>query len=114
MAKVGVVRAGLKCAVPIQGSVACMDSVDLLKGAPRRDNEVAFIDFLLMPEDIAANSNDARHGSGLSGVAESLDPEIARMQDSNCPASAGPSVVIEVSDQPIQADYNQNGTNVRK
>ena len=107
-------RRSLKYAFPTQGYVAWMDNVVLLKDAPNRDSAIAFMDFLLMPENIAAVSNYARYGSGLSGVGEFLDPELASLPESNPPATAGPAVFIEVCDEATQAVYDQIWTNVKK
>ena len=68
----------------------------------------------LIPENIATGSNRARLGMGRSGVGEFLDPELARLQESNRPASAGPSVLVEVGDEAAQVVYDLNGTNVKK
>lgn len=107
-------RASLQYAFPTQGYVAWMDNVVLLKDAPNRDSAIAFMDFLLEPENIAAVSNYARYGSGLSGVEEFLDPELATLPESNPPASAGPGVFIAVCDEETQAVYDQIWTNVKK
>ena len=107
-------RASLKYAFPTQGYVAWMDNVVLLKDAPNRDSAIKFMDFLLQPENIAAVSNYARYGNGLSGTGEFLDPELASLPESNPPASAGPGVFIEVCDQATQAVYDQIWTNVKK
>lgn len=113
-AKARAERASLKYAFPTQGYVAWMDNVVLLKDAPNRDSAIAFMDFLLEPENIAAVSNYARYGSGLSGVGEFLDPELASLPESNPPATAGPGVFIEVCDEATQAVYDQIWTNVKK
>ena len=106
--------ANVEYAFPTQGYIAWMDNVVLLKDAPNRDSAIAFMDFLLEPENIAAVSNYARYGSGLSGVEEFLDPDLATLPESNPPASAGPGVFIEVCDEATQAVYDQIWTNVKK
>jgi spermidine/putrescine transport system substrate-binding protein len=113
-AKARADKSSLKYAFPTQGYVAWMDNVVLLKDAPNRDSAIAFMDFLLEPENIAAVSNFARYGSGLSGVEEFLDPELATLPESNPPASAGPGVFIQVCDQATQAVYDRIWTNLKK
>ncbi len=113
-AKARAERGTLKYAFPTQGYVAWMDNVVLLKDAPNRDSAIAFMDFLLEPENIAAVSNYARYGNGLSGTGEFLDPELASLPEGNPPASAGPGVFIEVCDEATQAVYDQIWTNVKK
>ncbi|MEM1372787.1 MAG: extracellular solute-binding protein [Pseudomonadota bacterium] len=107
-------RPTLQYAFPTQGYVAWMDNVVLLKDAPNRDSAIAFMDFLLEPENIAAVSNYARYGSGLAGVEPFLDPALATLPEANPPASAGPGVFIEVCDEATQAVYDQIWTNVKK
>jgi spermidine/putrescine transport system substrate-binding protein len=66
-------------AFPREGYIAWMDSVVLLKDAPNRDNALKFMDFLLVPENIAAVSNFAQYNAGVTGVEEFLDPALARL-----------------------------------
>jgi len=107
-------RATLKYAFPAQGYVVWMDNVVLLKDAPNRENALKFMDFLLEPENIAAVSNYARYASGVAGVSDYLDPELATLPESNPPAEAGPGVFIKVCDQETQAVYDQIWTNLKK
>jgi len=106
--------ANIEYAFPTQGYVVWMDNVVLLKDAPNRANALKFMDFLLEPENIAAVSNYARYGSGISGVSEYLDPALATLPESNPPAEAGAGVFIEVCDQETQAVYDQIWTNLKK
>ena len=113
-AKARAERASLKYAFPTQGYVAWMDNVVLLKDAPNRDSAIAFMDFLLEPENIASVSNFARYGNGVTGAGEFLDPDLASLPEGNPPASAGPGVFIEVCDEATQAVYDQIWTNLKK
>ncbi|MDU8925837.1 extracellular solute-binding protein [Alisedimentitalea sp. MJ-SS2] len=113
-AKARAEKATLKYAFPTQGYVVWMDNVVLLKDAPNRDSAIKFMDFLLKPENIAAVSNYARYGAGVTGVGPHLDPELATLPESNPPASAGDGVFIQVCDEATQAVYDQIWTNVKK
>lgn len=106
--------ANVEYAFPKQGYVVWMDNVVLLKDAPNRDSALKFMDFLLEPENIAAVSNYARYGSGVTGTASYLDPALATLPESNPPAEAGAGVFIEVCDQETQAVYDQIWTNLKK
>ena len=106
--------ANVEYAFPAQGYVVWMDNVVLLKDAPNRDNALKFMDFLLEPENIAAVSNYARYGAGVTGLSEFLDPALATLPESNPPADAGAGVFIKVCDQETQAVYDQIWTNVKK
>ncbi|MEP6017241.1 MAG: extracellular solute-binding protein [Paracoccaceae bacterium] len=107
-------RASLKYAFPTQGYVVWMDNVVLLKDAPNRDNALKFMDFLLEPENIAAVSNYARYGSGVTGAEKFMDPELASMEEANPPATAGKGAFIQVCDQATQAVYHQIWTNLKQ
>ena len=106
--------ANIEYAFPKQGYVVWMDNVVLLKDAPNRDHAIEFMDFLLEPENIAAVSNYARYGAGVTGVAEYLDPALATLPESNPPADAGAGVFIQVCDQETQAVYDTIWTNLKK
>ena len=107
--------ANVEYAFPKQGYVVWMDNVVLLKDAPNRDNALKFMDFLLEPENIAAVSNYARYGAGVTGVADHLDPAAGKtLPESNPPADAGAGVFIEVCDQETQAVYDTIWTNLKK
>ena len=113
-AKARAEKETLKYAFPSQGYVVWMDNVVLLKDAPNRENALKFMDFLLEPENIAAVSNYARYGHGVTGASEHLDPELATLPESNPPAGAGQGVFIEVCDEQTQAVYDQIWTNLKK
>ena len=106
-------RASIKYAFPTQGYVVWMDNVVLLKDAPNRDSALAFMDFMLEPENIAAVSNYARYGLGVKGAEEFLDPELASLPESNPPATAGAGAFIAVCDEATQAVYDQIWTNLK-
>lgn len=106
--------ANVEYAFPTQGYVAWMDNVVLLKDAPNRDSAIAFLDFLLVPENIAAVSNYAQYNAGLTGVGDFLDPALASQPEKNPHANAGEGVFIEVCSQDVQAVYDQIWTNVKK
>ena len=112
-AKARADRDTIKYAFPTQGYVVWMDNVVLLNDAPNRENALIFMDFLLEPENIAAVSNYARYGLGVTGAGDYLDPELATLPESNPPASAGAGVFIEVCDQQTQAVYDQIWTNLK-
>jgi spermidine/putrescine transport system substrate-binding protein len=106
-------RASITYAFPTQGYVVWMDNVVLLNDAPNRNSALAFMDFLLEPENIAAVSNYARYGLGVTGAGEFLDPELATLPESNPPETAGEGAFIAVCDEKTQAVYDQIWTNLK-
>ena len=65
--------ANIEYSFPNEGYVVWMDNVVLLKDAPNRDSAIAFMDFLLEPENIAAVTNYAQYTAGVKGVSEYLE-----------------------------------------
>ena len=106
-------RPSITYAFPIQGYVVWMDNVVLLKDAPNRDNALKFMDFMLEPENIAAVSNYARYGLGVTGAEEFLDPALASLPEANPPATAGAGAFVAVCDEATQAVYDQIWTNLK-
>lgn len=106
--------ANIEYAFPTQGYVVWMDNVVLLKDAPNRASAIKFMDFLLVPENIAAVSNFARYGAGLKDTAEFLDPALATLPETQPPAEAGEGVFVEVCDEKTQAVYDQIWINLKK
>ena len=112
-AKARADRASITYAFPTQGYVVWMDNVVLLNDAPNRENALKFMDFMLVPENIAAVSNYARYGLGVTGASEFLDPELATLPESNLPATAGTGAFIAVCDEATQAVYDQIWTKLK-
>lgn len=106
-------RSSITYAFPKQGYVVWMDNVVLLNDAPNRDSALAFMDFMLEPENIAAVSNFARYGLGVSGATDFLDPELASLPEANPPETAGAGAFIAVCDEATQAVYDQIWTNLK-
>lgn len=113
-AKARAEGANVEYAFPTQGYVVWMDNVVLLNDAPNRENALKFMDFLLEPENIAAVSNYARYGAGVTGAGEYMDPELASQPESNPPGTAGEGVFIEVCDQQTQEVYDRIWTALKK
>ena len=90
-----------------------MDNVVLLNDAPNRDSAIKFMDFMLEPENIAAVSNYARYGLGVTGAGDFLDPDLATLPESNPPETAGAGAFIAVRDETTQAVYDQIWTNLK-
>ena len=106
-------RPSITYAFPTQGYVVWMDNVVLLKDAPNRDNALKFMDFMLEPENIAAVSNYARYGLGVTGAEEFMDPALASLPEANPPATAGAGAFVAVCDEATQAVYDQIWTNLK-
>lgn len=105
--------ANIEYSYPDQGYVVWMDNVVLLKDAPNRKNALKFMDFLLVPENIAAVTNFARYSAGVIGTSEFLDKELATMPENNPRKGAGAGAFVEVCDEATQKVYDQIWTRLR-
>ncbi len=105
--------ANVEYAYPEQGLIVWMDNVVLLEDAPNRANALAFMDFLLEPENMGAVTNYARYTAGVDGVGPYLDEELKTMPEQNPPAGID-TVFVEVCDQATQEVYDTIWTNLKK
>ncbi|WP_299852252.1 extracellular solute-binding protein [uncultured Roseovarius sp.] len=112
-ARARVEGANIEYAFPTDGYIVWMDNVVLLKDAPNRENALKFMDFLLVPENIAAVSDYARYESGITGAKEHVSDELREMPELNAP-TGGKGHFVEVCDAETQAVYDQIWTNLRK
>lgn len=106
--------ANIEYAFPVQGYIAWMDNVVLLKDAPNRENALKFMDFLLEPENAAELTNWTRYSAGVEGVAPLLDEELRTLPEASPPAEAGEAVFIEACVQDVQVVYDTIWTNLKK
>ena len=60
-------NAALTYAFPKEGVITWADNVAVVKGAPNYDNAIKFIEFMMIPENIAIQSNFAGYSNGISG-----------------------------------------------
>lgn len=104
----------LEYAFPTQGYIAWMDNVVLLKDAPNRENALAFMDFLLEPENVATLTNWTQYSAGVTGVGPLLDEGLRTQPEANPPADAGPAVFIQPCDEATQEVYDRIWTNLRR
>ena len=112
-AKARAEGANIEYAYPDEGYVVWMDNVVLLKNAPNRANALAFMDFLLEPENIAAVTNYAQYAAGVTGAGAFTDAELASSPENNPREGAGAGAFIAVCDQATQEVYDQIWTRLR-
>ncbi|WP_138936095.1 extracellular solute-binding protein [Roseovarius arcticus] len=105
--------ANIEYAFPKEGYIVWMDNGVLLKDAPNRANALKFLDFLLVPENIAAVSNYARYDAGVKGAKDEMEDSLRTQPEMNAPED-GNGVFVKVCDAETQAVYDQIWTNVKK
>ncbi|EIE53151.1 ABC transporter substrate-binding protein [Salipiger aestuarii] len=105
--------APIEYAFPRQGVIVWMDNLALLKDAPNRDSALAFMNFMLEPENAATLTNYAQYSAGVTGVTEFLDPEVADSPEAN-PPEGTKTVFVEACPEDIQVMYDAIWTNLKK
>jgi len=105
--------ANIEYAYPEQGFLVWMDNVVLLKDAPNRANALKFMDFLLVPENIAQVSNYAQYAAGVKNVGPLLGEELRTSPESN-PRDGAPAAFVQACDAQTQVVYDQIWTNLKK
>ena len=95
--------ANVEYAYPREGFITWMDNVVLLRDAPNRANAIRFMDFLLVPENIAAVSSYVRSAAGVKGVAALLAEELTSSPEYAPPAEAPPGTFVAICDAETEA-----------
>jgi spermidine/putrescine transport system substrate-binding protein len=103
----------IEYAYPAEGLVVWMDNVVLLKDAPNRANALAFMNFLLEPENAAAVTNYAQYTAGVTGVEPYLDEAVTSAPELNPPADQKGEFIMACS-QDVQAVYDKIWTDLKK
>ncbi|ODS22679.1 spermidine/putrescine ABC transporter substrate-binding protein [Candidatus Endobugula sertula] len=75
----------IRYAYPVEGSLAWVDNVVVPKGAKNFDNAVAFIKFLMKPENAAMNSNSLKYHNGIQGSETLFDPALLEAPEMSVP-----------------------------
>ncbi|MBE2275486.1 MAG: extracellular solute-binding protein [Rhodobacteraceae bacterium] len=103
----------LEYAYPRQGYIVWMDNLVLLKDAPNRKAALAFMNFMLEPENAGALSNYARYAPGVTGAEAFVDADLMAAPETNPPAD-GNGVFVETCPQDSQVLYDAIWTNLKK
>ncbi len=113
-AKARAEGANIEYSYPDEGYVVWMDNVVLLKDAPNRANALKFMDFLLVPENIAAVTNFAQYTAGVKGVSDLLDAELKASPEANPPADAPAGTFVQACGEETQVFYDKIWTALKK
>lgn len=112
-AKARAENPSLEYAYPKQGYIVWMDNIVLLKDAPNRASALAFMNFMLEPENAGALSNYARYMPGVKGAEPFIDAALKAAPESNPPAD-GHGVFVTTCPQEVQIHYDAIWTNLKK
>lgn len=105
--------APIEYAFPKEGYIVWMDNLVLLKDAPNRDSALAFLNFMLEPENAAALTNYAQYSAGVTDVQPFLEPAVANSPESNPPKGPKP-VFVQACPEEVQVLYDAIWTNLKK
>jgi len=106
--------ANIEYAFPKEGYVAWMDNVVLLKDAPNRASAIAFMDFMLDPENAAAVSNYAQYKAGVTGAEEFFESTIKNSPELNAPEGAPDGTFVQACSEEAQSLYDAVWTRLKK
>ncbi len=99
---------------PKQGYIIWADSLVLLKDAPNRANAIKFIDFMLVPANVAALTNYTRYSAGVKNVTPLLDDDLRVLPENNPFSSAGAPIFIKGCDEKAQRLYDRIWNKLKK
>ncbi len=97
-----------------EGYIIWADSLVLLKEAPNRENALKFMDFLLVPENVAILTNYTRYSAGVKNVAPLLDDDLRTLPENNPSHLAGIPTFVKSCDQKTQRLYDRIWAKVKK
>lgn len=106
--------ANIEYAFPKEGYVAWMDNIVLLKDAPNRSSAIAFMDFMLLPENAAAVSNFAQYKAGVTGAEAFFEDTIKNSPELNAPEGSPDGTFVQACSQEAQALYDAVWTRLKK
>jgi len=84
------------------------------KDAPNRDSAIAFMDFMLVPENAAAVSNFAQYKAGVTGAESFFEDTIKNSPELNAPDGAPDGTFIQACNEEAQALYDAVWTRLKK
>ncbi len=99
---------------PMEGYTGWMDNLAVPKGAENVENAMMFMDFMMVPENIALESNYVGVNGGIMGAAQYFDPELATAPELNAPQGTPDPEFVPACEDDVVRLYDQVWTNVMK
>ena len=99
---------------PREGYTGWMDNLAVPKGAENIENAMIFMDFMMVPENIALESNYVGVNGGIMGAAQYFDPELATAPELNAPEGTPDPEFVPACEDNVVRLYDQVWTNVLK
>ena len=99
---------------PREGYTGWMDNLAVPRGAENIENAMIFMDFMMVPENIALESNYVGVNGGIMGAAQYFDPELATAPELNAPEGTPDPEFVPACEDNVVRLYDQVWTNVMK
>ncbi len=99
---------------PMEGYTGWMDNLAVPTGAENVENAMIFMDFMMVPENIALESNYVGVNGGIMGAAQYFDPELATAPELNAPQGTPDPEFVPACEDDVVRLYDQVWTNVMK
>ncbi len=99
---------------PVEGYTGWMDNLAVPKGAPNIENAMIFMDFMMVPENIALESNYVGVNGGIMGAAQYFDPELATAPELNAPEGTPDPEFVPACEDEVVRLYDKVWTSVLK
>ncbi len=99
---------------PREGYTGWMDNLAVPKGAENVENAMIFMDFMMVPENIALESNYVGVNGGIMGAAQYFDPELATAPELNATEGTPDPEFVPACEDDVVRLYDQVWTNVLK
>lgn len=99
---------------PREGYTGWMDNLAVPRGAENIENAMIFMDFMMVPENIALESNYVGVNGGIMGAAQFFDPELATAPELNAPEGTPDPEFVPACEDDVVRLYDQVWTNVMK
>ncbi|MDE0045038.1 MAG: extracellular solute-binding protein [bacterium] len=99
---------------PREGYTGWMDNLAVPRGAENIENAMIFMDFMMVPENIALESNYVGVNGGIMGAAQYFDPELATAPELNAPEGTPDPEFVPACEDDVVRLYDKVWTNVMK
>ena len=91
-----------------------MDNLAVPTGAENIENAKIFMDFMMVPENIALEANFVGVNSAIEGVAQYVDPELAAAPELNAPEGTPSPEFVPACEDDVVRIYDRVWTSVMK
>lgn len=99
---------------PREGYTGWMDNLAVPKGVQNMENAMIFMNYMMVPENIALESNYVGVNGAIIGAAQYVDPELATAPELNAPEGTPDPEFVPACDDDVVRLYDKVWTTVMK